>query len=108
MTSGENPAFANTGASSTLIGGTLASLALPDLSLWRHGGSPDWQTPIQAEEYEVAAQDPLVAQIQQFMAVIRDGVPPLVSGEDGLQTLRVIEAVKRSFDSGRTVDLAQD
>jgi predicted dehydrogenase len=108
MTAGENPAFPETGVSSTLIGGTQASLSLPDLSIWRHAGAPNWLTPIKAEITKVETHDPLVAQVRQFMAVICDDAPPLVSGEDGLQTLRVIEAVKRAFDTGCAVALAPD
>ncbi len=108
MTSGENPAFPRTSVSSTLIGGTQASLSLPDLSIWRHAGAPDWLTPIKADTVQVEIHDPLIAQIGQFMAVIRDGAAPLVSGQDGLQTLRVIQAVKRAFDTGGSVDLLPD
>lgn len=105
MTSGENPAFPKTGEACYLIGGTQASLSLPNLSLWRHDGPQDWLKPINAEHISVVATDPLVEQIQQFVAVIRGKETPLVSGENGLQTLRVIEAVKRSIATGQTINL---
>ncbi len=34
--------------------------------------------------------------------MIRGEEPPLVSGEDGLNNLRVVEAVKRAAASGRS------
>ena len=105
MTSGENPAFPKTTEACYLVGGTQASLSVPNLSLWRHKGSPDWLNPIEAERISVDVKDPLVAQIQQFAAVIRGDEEPLVSGEDGLQTLQVVEAIKRSIDTGETVNL---
>ena len=50
-------------------------------------------------------EDPLIRQIAHFAAVIRGEAAPLVSGADGLQTLRVIEAIKTSAAGGTTVDL---
>ena len=105
MTSGENPAFPKTNEACYLIGGTQASLSLPNLSLWRHDGPQDWLKPIDVEHNSVEAQDPLVEQIHQFVAVIRGKESPLVSGEDGLRTLRVVEAVKNSIATGQTINL---
>jgi len=45
--------------------------------------------------------DPLVAQISHFARVIRGEEPPLVSAEEGLRSLAVIEAIGRSARSGR-------
>ena len=105
MTSGENSAFPKTGETCYQIGGTQASLALPNLTLWRHDGPQDWLNPINMEPISVEATDPLEAQIQQFAAVIREEEAPLVSGDDGLRTLRVVEAVKRSIETGETINL---
>jgi len=45
----------------------------------------------------------LKQQIRQFISVVREEEPPLVSGRDGLQALRVVEAVKLSARSGAAV-----
>ena len=39
------------------------------------------------------AADPLGLQVRQFCRVIRGTEPPLVSGREGLETLKVIAAV---------------
>lgn len=105
LTSGENPGFPKTSEACYLIGGTQASLSLPNLSLWRHDGTQNWLNPISKVQISVGTKDPLVGQIQQFVAVILGEEPPLVSGEEGLQTLRVIDAVKRSTTTGQTIDM---
>lgn len=104
-TSGENPAFPATPQACYLIGGTQAALSVPDLSLWRHDGPPSWLSPLDRQTIAVEDIDPLEAQIQQFVAVIRGQEPPLVSGADGLHTLRVVQAISRSGATGETVTL---
>jgi predicted dehydrogenase len=84
------------------IGGSEASLALPRLEIWRHRGANGWLQPLSAERRVIPEQDPLARQIAHFARVIRDGEAPLVSGEDGLNNLRVVDAVKRAAASGRT------
>lgn len=49
LTAAENPAYAPTGESCYLIGGTEGSLDLPRLRLWRHDGGGDWWSPIAAQ-----------------------------------------------------------
>lgn len=94
MTSGENPAYPRQDEHCYLIGGTHGSLALPSLDL--RTGARDWYAPFDLTRPGVPAEDPLTRQIAHFARVIRHEEPPLVSGRDGLETLRVIEAVKRS------------
>ena len=106
FTAGENPAYSHTPESCYQIGGTLASLALPALDLWRHPTRPDWWEPIGRERLDVVAADPLALQIAHFCGVIRGREAPVVSGREGLNTLRVTEAVKRSAQSGEAVVLA--
>ena len=49
------------------------------------------------------AEDPLKVQIRHFCDVIRGRAKPIVSGREGLQTLKVIEAVKQAAGSGQPV-----
>ena len=103
MTSGENPVYPATTQTCYLIGGTQAALSVPDLTLWRHDGPPSWLSPVQRQTIAVDDMDPLEAQIRQFVAVIRGEEPPLVSAEDGLRTLRVVQAIAQSGATGETV-----
>jgi predicted dehydrogenase len=105
LTARENPAYPPTSQSCYLLGGTHGSLSLPDLTLWQNNGMRSWWQPISAITLPHDSSDPLVNQIAQFAAVIRGEEQPLVSGEEGLRTLRVIEAIQSSAKSGETVVL---
>ncbi|TIX07447.1 MAG: Gfo/Idh/MocA family oxidoreductase [Mesorhizobium sp.] len=105
MTTGENPAYPRTEQSCYMIGGTHGSLAVPSLEVWRNPGKRSWWEPLDQKRIEVDDEDPLVLQIRQFCNVIRGDEPPLVSGREGLETLRVIDAVKRSAATGERIEL---
>ena len=104
-TAKEYPVYPATQQSAYLIGGSLGSLSIPDQSLWRHEGAPDWWSPISATSSPIANSDPLVNQIQHFADVISGRSEPLVSGREGLRTLRVVDAIQRAAASGGTVTL---
>ena len=55
------------------------------------------------ESYE--KEDPLGLQIANFCGVIRGTAEPVVSGREGLKTLRVIDAVKRAAETGDLVSV---
>ncbi len=106
LTSGENPDFDSTMQSCYLIGGSKAALSVPDLKVWHHDGSNGhWKTSISSTPVSSGSVDPLVAQINHFAEVIRGDAEPLVPGEEGLKSLRVIEALRESAVSSRSVDL---
>ena len=88
-----------------MLGGTKGALSIPDLSVWSHGDTPDWWSPISATRAPRDASDPLVNQIAHFAEVIRGNAEPLVSGLEGLRTLRVVEAIQQSAETGKTVHL---
>ncbi|MEM8553866.1 MAG: Gfo/Idh/MocA family oxidoreductase [Pseudomonadota bacterium] len=106
LTAKENPAYPATPESCYWIGGSKGALSLPDLRLWSFGDrDPDWWAPISATSMPVPQADPLVAQLEHFADVIGGTAEPLVSGREGLQTLRVIEAIQRSTATGEAVKL---
>ncbi|MEM8852296.1 MAG: Gfo/Idh/MocA family oxidoreductase [Pseudomonadota bacterium] len=105
LTSCENPVYPPTDQSCYLIGGSRASLSLPDLRLWSHGKVPDWWSPISATTIIRDHADPLVNQIAHFAAVIAGEASPLVSADEGAQSLRVIEAIQQSAATGHSIDL---
>ena len=106
MTVGDNPAYPHTTESCYLIGGTHGSLSLPHLDVWHNREKRSWWEPIAPAREPYEAADPLTRQIRQFCRVIRGEEPPLVSGREGLNTLKVIEAVKESARTGQMVRLA--
>lgn len=106
MTSGENPVYPQTSESCYMIGGSRGGLSIPDLRVWSHeDGQQDWWTPITTDAVRWEASDPLVNQIKHFRDVIAEGVAPLVSAGEGLETLRVIEAIQTSVTTGQPVHL---
>jgi len=107
QTTGENPAYPNTDQTCYQIGGTHGSLSVPRLELWTNEAKRGWWEPFRIERYVAADQDPLRLQVQQFCRVIRGEEKPLVSGREGLMTLKVIDAVKRAANTGELVKIEQ-
>ena len=52
----------------------------------------------------IAPHDPLGLQIEHFARVIRGEAEPLVSVRDGLQNLRITEAIAQAAATGSIVD----
>lgn len=108
LTAAENPAYPATGQACYLIGGTQGSLSMPDLGLWSYAGTRDWMAPIGRTQLSHAPEDPLTLQMRHFCDVVAGRAEPLVSGREGLRTLRVIEAVKAAAARGSAVEIDED
>jgi predicted dehydrogenase len=102
MTSAENAAFPHTREACYLIGGTSASLSLPDLRLWRHA-QPSWTSQITSTALDRSTEDPLVRQLQHFRKVVRREVEPLVGGRDAIATLAATLAIGSAAREGRCI-----
>ncbi len=100
QTTGENKAYPQTDQTCYHIGGTLGSLTVPKLEVWTNDNRPSWLEPLRAERLYTVDIDPLRLQIQHFCRVIGGEEKPLVSGREGLNTLKVIEAAKAAARSG--------
>ena len=105
LTARENPAYPAIAESCYLIGGSQGGMSLPDLRVWQHGEKPDWWTPISAKTLTCKMDDPLDVQMAHFAAVINGEEKPLVSGDEGLKSLEVVEAVALSSATGREIKL---
>lgn len=103
FTTGENPAYTHTQEACYMIGGTLGSLSVPYLDLWHNPTKPSWWEPIERERLLVQEKDPLGLQVRNLCGVVRGTAEPVVSGREGLKTLRVIEGVKQAAATGRAV-----
>jgi predicted dehydrogenase len=64
-----------------------------------------WSKPFQSETVKVQRADPLERQLENFCAVIRGEADPVVTARDGLQNLRVIDAIKQAARIGTIVSL---
>ncbi len=105
LTAKEYPVYPATTQSAYMIGGSHGSLSIPDQCLWTYGGDRDWWAPISATSSPFETSDPLINQILHFVDVIAGRIKPLVSGEEGLKTLRVVDAIQRAAVTGNTVQL---
>lgn len=88
----------------TIIG-NRGSLAVPTMRLKYYERDRDrsWYKPFCCETLYVERKDPLAGQIAHFAAVIRGEAEPLVSARDGLQNLRVTEAVVEAARTGSVI-----
>jgi predicted dehydrogenase len=105
LTSREYPIYPATNESCYLIGGSEGALSIPDMRLWQHEGGTSWWNPITATAMPVSSSDPLINQIAHFEQVIRGATEPLVTGEEGLKTLSVVEAIQVAAQTQQTVTL---
>jgi predicted dehydrogenase len=87
-----------------VIAGTTGSLAIPTMRLKVFPGKRSWYEPFETSTIDIDRTDPLANQVEHFAAVIRGEAEPIVSGRDGLNTLRVSEAVTEATRTGQIVD----
>ena len=87
------------------IAGTRGSLSVPTMRVRIFPGNPSWYEPFEDRIEDVERTDPLANQIEHFAAVIRGRAEPIVSGRDGLNALRVVEAIQAAARTGAIVSL---
>ena len=108
QTSGENRCYAvYPDEDCYLIAGTMGSLAIPTMRLRTYASkeSRSWWNPFETKNAGSAGVDPLERQLVHFCAVIRGDAVPLVTVNDGLQNLRVIEAVAEAARTGKVISI---
>ena len=90
-----------------VIAGTHGSLSVPTMRLKTYPTSEDrsWWKPFDVSTVEMVRTDPIAHQMEHFGAVVRGEVAPLVTARDGLDNLRVTEAIVQAAQTGRTVEL---
>ena len=104
LTAGENPAYPITNQSSYFIGGTKGSVQFPNLKNWYYKRERSWWNKIIFKEDRLKKDDnTLINQINHFSDVISKKVKPKVSGNDGLLSLKIFDAIKKSSKSGKKI-----
>jgi predicted dehydrogenase len=106
LTTGENPMYPRTNQSCYTIGGTHGSLTIPKLEVWSNANKRSWWEPLVVAREFATEQDPLRLQIEQFCRVIRGQEAPLVSGREGLETLKVIDAIVTAVATGQQTKIS--
>jgi predicted dehydrogenase len=85
------------------LAGTHGSLSVPTMRLAVYQGERSWWQPFETSTIALDRRDPLANQIEHFAAVIRGEVEPICSGRNGLEALRVVDAVVESARTGQPV-----
>ena len=90
-----------------VLSGTNGSLSVPTMRIKSYPGPEgrSWWKPFEVGVVGLVREDPLQRQMEHFGAVVRGEARPLVSAQDGLQNLRVTEAIVAAARSGATVRL---
>ena len=89
------------------ITGTHGSLAFPTMRLKSHPApeAPSWHVPFAEEVIPVVRADPLKRQLNNFLDVILGLAEPVVTAFDGMQNVKVAEAIRRSAETKTLVEL---
>jgi predicted dehydrogenase len=92
-----------------VVAGTDGSLAIPTMRLRFYGdrAKRSWREPFEEETIGIERADPLTRQLESFCAVIRGTAEPVVSARDGLQNVRVLDAIQRAAASGQTCTIGK-
>ena len=106
LTAGENPVYPITNQSAYYIGGTKGSVQFPNLKKWYYKKERSWWNKILIKEEEIKNdEDTLINQINHFSDVILKKTNPKVNGDDGLNSLKIFEAIKKSSKSGKIIKI---
>lgn len=108
MTAGENPAYPHFPDEDCYhFAGTQGSLDFPSMRVrsYASGSDQSWWVPFVSERLAVERKDPLAAQLDHFVSVIKGQEGPIVTAYDGYRNMLVIEAIARSIREARIVEL---
>ncbi len=108
QTSGENASYDSFSDEDCYhVAGTQGSISIPTMRTKVYRGKRSWWEPLDSSVEPVDRSDPLANQIAHFAEVIRGHASPICSGRDGLNTLRVVDAVVESARTGHPVTVGR-
>jgi predicted dehydrogenase len=89
-----------------VIAGTFGSLSVPTMRLKTYASAEDrsWWMPFDESIVPMTRDDPLAHQMEHFGRVARGKAAPIVSARDGLQNLRITEAIAEAASTGRMIE----
>ena len=108
QTSGENKEFPSYADEDCyVVSGTHGSLSVPTMRLKTYASEEErsWWKPFEQSLSQVTRSDPVKHQMEHFGAVARGQAVPVVSARDGMENLRVTEAIVRAAASGLVVPI---
>lgn len=95
------------GENSMRVFGTKGSFGFPNMDLYyQDDDAYGWLQPVKHERFEVEKNDPMTAELEHFVDLClgRETVPRC-TGENALDTLKVINAIQESAETGQPVEL---
>ena len=106
LTAGENPAYPVTNQSAYMIGGTKGSIQFPNLKYWFYKKERSWWNKIFLKsDINKKDDNTLVNQIDHFSDVVLKKVKPKVTGNDGLNSLKIFAAITKSAKTGKKIKI---
>lgn len=105
MTSGENPSYPYYPDEHCYsVTGTLGSLDIPSMMIKKYACEQEasWMVPFLEDKVPITTVDPLVRQLESFIAVIQGLIKPKVSVLDGYRNLLVVHSILKAGRSGIT------
>lgn len=95
------------GENSLRVFGTKGSFGFPNMDLYYYDENAfGWTSPLIHEHFEVEKNDPMTAELDHFVDLcLGRETKPRCTGENGLDTLKVINAILESVDTGAPVEL---
>jgi predicted dehydrogenase len=108
QTSQENKSYASYDDEDCyVISGTNGTLSIPTMRMKTYPRPEDrsWWKAFDESTVSLVRDDPLKRQMEHFGAVILGEVVPLVSAQDGLENLRIVEAISEAAKTGHILEL---
>lgn len=95
------------GENSLRVFGTKGSFGFPNMDLYYYDENAfGWTSPLIHEHFDVEKNDPMTAELEHFVDLCKGReTTPRCTGENALDTLKVINAILESADSGNPVTL---
>lgn len=95
------------GENSLRVFGTKGSFGFPNMDLYYYDENAfGWTSPLIHEHFDVEKNDPMTAELEHFIDLCKGReTTPRCTGENALDTLKVINAILASADSGNPVTL---
>ena len=87
--------------------GTKGSLGFPNMDFYSYDEDHfGWAEQLHKEHFELEENDPMTAELEHFVDLCQGReTKPRCTGEDGLATLKVINAILKSSDTKQIVDV---
>lgn len=95
------------GENSLRVFGTKGSFGFPNMDLYYYDEDAyGWTSPMHHEHFEVEKNDPMTAELEHFVDLCKGReTVPRCTGENALDTLKVINAILESAETGNPVEL---